>query len=125
MVIIGLIYAWHCDKKYHETIENGIKRSYIVTAQNCRYSKRTLSNVEINVDGKNYYIKLDSKTCEFFTLNSIISVYYLKKYDEYIYKVKEYNDRFYLVLIILFVSLLPWTYPYKYYINKNKKKESS
>ena len=121
MVIIMLIYALYSDNKYHKTIENGVKSSHIVTRQNCRNYRRSLSGVLINVNGKEYSIKLSSKTCSYFTEQSTINVYYLKEYDEYIYKVKDYKDKFKSVFVFLLISLLPWTYYHNRYISKHLK----
>jgi len=119
MMIIGLIYAWNGDEKYHETVEKGLKRSYFVTAQNCRnYRRKASSSVTINVNGKDYSVKLSSEVCSHFPVESTISVYYLKDYDEYIYKLKDYKNKFKIVFVSLLISLLPWTYFFNRYIYK-------
>lgn len=116
MVIIMFMYGCYRDKKYHETIDNGLQSSHVVIAQNCKYSRRSKSSVKINVDDKVYSVNLSSNVCERFPVHSTISVFYLKKYDEYIYKTNGYQDKFNFMLIILIASLFPWRFLYKRYI---------
>ncbi len=114
-----LIYALYSDNKYHKTTENGVKSSHIVTRQHCRKYGRSSSSVLINVDGKEYSIKLSSEVCEQFSTKSTIGVYYLKEYDEYIYKVKDYNNKSKIVLAFLLILLFPWTFYFNRFISKN------
>lgn len=116
MVIIMFLYGLYLDRKYHETIEKGVQSSHVVISQKCRYSRRSLSSVTINVENKGYSVNLSSDVCERFPVHSTISLFYLNKYDEYIYKTKGYQDKFNFMLIILFVSLFPWRFLYKNHI---------
>lgn len=108
------IYALYSDIKYHDTINYGIESKKTVVAQNCRYSRRAASGVTINDGKRDYFVKLSNKTCSKFPVNTIIPVFYSKEYDEYIYEIKNYQyTKTKLCLILILISLLPWTLFYQ------------
>lgn len=119
------IYGCYLDQKYHETIENGTKSSHVVISQKCSYSRRSSSTITINVKDKVYSVKLSSGVCEHFPVRSVIGVFYLDKYDEYIYQVKEYHDKSNFMLLVLLISLLPWASLGNHYIFARQNKKTS
>lgn len=121
MVIVILIYAWYSDKKYHETTEDGMRSSQTVVRQFCRNGSRSNSRVMIHVIDRDYSVKLNYDICLQFPVGSSINVYYLKKYNEYMYKVSDYHDRLNGMIVILMISLLPWTYVYNRCLTQIKK----
>lgn len=120
MVVIMVIYGWYSDEKYYETIENGLKSSHKILQRNCRDSYKSSSNVKINVEGKDYFIKLSSELCSQFVEQRKINVYYLEKYDEYIFRFEKYNEKLPMIIVFFVISLLPWTYLSSKQISKKK-----
>lgn len=123
MVVIGFFYSNYLDKKYLETVQTGVKSLHQVEKQNCRYSPKSRSSVSIRVGNTEYWVALSSDICEKYPVNSRISVYYLKKYDEYIYRINDYKSKINFLMIILLIAILPWTYFWNIFYSKHALKK--
>lgn len=120
MVIIGLIYSKYQDNKYNEIIEFGVRSLQKVVNQTCRYSPKLQSSITINVQHKDYNIQLSSGVCEKYPVNSYIPVFYLKKYDEYVYKHDKRKSNRNFLLLVLLIMLLPWSYAFNSFYSKHQ-----
>ncbi len=118
MVIAAFFYGNYLDKKYLETVQTGVRSLRRVEKQYCRYSRKSRSSVLIRVGNTEYGIALSSEICEQYPVNSAIPVYYLKRYDEYIYRVDNYKSRMNFLLTILLITILPWTYFWSVFYSK-------
>ena len=124
IIILGIFYSQYLDKKYYDTINNGIVFKSMVIKQNCNHSFKMSSSVWIKENYKVYTVKLEKKSCNKYPVNTKIEVFYSKSNDEFIFKVKEYhgNNRLIFLCTLLLISFLPWSFWITKLENRNKKK---
>ncbi|HCA07170.1 hypothetical protein [Chryseobacterium sp.] len=110
LITAGLVYAFYLFFEYKETLKAGILKEKIVTGQNCHAYKLS-SSVTIKDKGKLYWIQLDRNTCIEYPEGSRITVLYNKNRDLFLYPVKvpNHKERIYLLVILLTVSIMPWS----------------
>ena len=77
-------------------------------------------------NNKKYFVKLGEKDCEMHPKSSTIKVFYSSKSDTFIYKAENYHgeNRVKLLLIILLISFLPWSFWISRLEKKNSRKSS-
>jgi len=93
-----------------------------ISSVNCRPYRRLVSSIQIKENNKLYYIKIDYESCQTYSANEKISLWYYKAKDLYLYPAKKPNHvrRIILLIILFIIVLIPWLYIIRKYTAKEK-----